>query len=255
MRAEFVAHGARTRIGRLYETGGLRLRFPKAREICEGVIVNTAGGVVGGDRAQLAFSAAAGARVVLTTQSAEKVYRADGPPARIETSLTLGAGAALYWLPQETILFNRAALARSLDVDMAADASLVACESVVFGRLAMGESCVAGEFRDRWRVRRAGRLIFAEDTSLHGPAALLDRPAIGAGARALATLLYVAPDAAARLDECRDALDGAPCESGVSALDGFLVARLLSPSPESLRLAILSLFSHLLGRAAPRVWQ
>lgn len=256
IRAEFAAHGACTRIGRLYETGGLRLRFPKAHEVCEGVIVNTAGGVVGGDRAQLSFAAAAGAHVVLTTQSAEKIYRADGPPARIETLLTLGAGAALHWLPQETILFDRAALVRSLDVDMAADARLVACESVVFGRQAMGESCVSGDFRDRWRVRRGGRLIFAEDVRLaETPAALLERPAIGAGARALATFLFVSPDAPARLDDCRAALEGVPCESGVSALDGFLVARLVSPSPENLRLAILRLFSCLLGRAAPRVWQ
>lgn len=255
IRADFVAHDERTRIGRLYETGGLRLRFPKSREICEGVIVNTAGGVVGGDRAQLSFSAAAGSRVVLTTQSAEKIYRADGPPARIETSLRLEAGATLHWLPQETILFDRAALARTLKVDMAADAVLVACESIVFGRLAMGETCATGDFRDRWRVRRAGKLMFAEDTRLDAPAGLLDRPAIGAGARAFATLVYVAPDAPARLEDCRAALEGAPCECGVSALDGFLVVRLLSPSPEIQRLAILSLFSCLLGRAAPRVWQ
>ncbi|HMN72902.1 MAG TPA: urease accessory protein UreD [Rhodoblastus sp.] len=255
IRADFVAHGAHTRVGRLYETGGLRLRFPKARDICEGVIVNTAGGVVGGDHARLSFAAGPGARVALTTQSAEKIYRTDGPPARIETSLKLESGAALDWLPQETILFNRASLVRSLDVDMAADATLVACESVVFGRQAMGETCVAGDFRDRWRVRRAGKLIFAEDARLAAPAALLERPAIGGGARALATLLHVAPDALARLDECRAALADSECESGVSALDGFLVARLLSPSPENLRLAILRLFSRLLGRAAPRVWQ
>lgn len=255
IRADFDAHGVTTRVGRLYETGGLRLRFPKAREICEGVIVNTAGGVVGGDRARLAFSAGAGARVALTTQSAEKIYRSDGPPARIETSLRLEAGATLDWLPQETILFDRASLIRALEVDMAADARLVACESVVFGRLAMGETCASGHFRDRWRVRRAGRLIFAEDVRLEAPVAMLDRPAIGAGARALATLLHVAPDAPARLDGCRAALEKIGCESGVSALDGFLVARLVSSSPENLRLAILALFSHLLGRAGPRVWQ
>lgn len=255
IRADFAAHGDRTRIGRLYETGGLRLRFPKAREVCEGVIVNTAGGVVGGDRAHLSFNAATGSRVVLTTQSAEKIYRTDGPPARIETSLTLEEGASLDWLPQETILFDHATLGRALDVDMAPDARLVACESVVFGRLAMGELCASGGFRDRWRVRRGGELIFAEDTRLDNPAALLDRPAIGAGARALATLLFVAPDAPARLDDCRAALADAGCESGVSALDGFLVARLLSPSPENLRAAIVALFSRLLGRATPRVWQ
>lgn len=255
IRADFVAHGTTTRVGRLYETGGLRLRFPKARETCEGVIVNTGGGVVGGDHARLSFSAGARARVALTTQSAEKIYRTDGPAAHVETALTLEAGAELDWLPQETILFDQARLVRSLDVDMAVDARLVACESIVFGRQAMGESCEAGDFRDRWRIHRAGKLIFAEDTRLDGPAALLARPALGGGARALATLLFVAPDAPARLEDCRAALDGAPCESGVSALDGFLVARLVSPSPENLRLAILYLFSRLLGRAAPRVWQ
>lgn len=255
IRADFDAHGVTTRVGRLYETGGLRLRFPKAQDICEGVIVNTAGGIVGGDHARLAFSAGVGGRVALTTQSAEKIYRTDGPPARIETSLELGAGAALDWLPQETILFDCANLVRSLDVDMAPDARLIACESVVFGRLAMGEICRNGNFRDRWRIRRAGKLIFAEDVRLAGPVAMLDRPAIGGGARALATLLCVAPDAPARLENCRAALHGADCDSGVSALDGFLVVRLVSPSPENLRLAILKLFSCLLGRAAPRVWQ
>lgn len=255
IRADFVAHDGRTRVGRLYETGGLRLRFPKAREACEGVIVNTAGGIVGGDRAQLSFAAGAGAEIALTTQSAEKIYRTDGPPARIGTALQLGEGASLEWLPQETILFDCANLVRTLDIDMAADARLIACESVVFGRQAMGESCISGDFRDRWRVRRAGKLIFAEDTRLTTPAALLARPAIGAGARALATLVYVAPDAPARLEDCRAALADADCEWGVSALDGFLVARLVSPSPEKMRLAILRLFSCLLGRAAPRVWQ
>lgn len=255
IRADFAAHGETTRVGRLYESGGLRLRFPKAGEICEGVIVNTAGGIVGGDQARLSFTAAAGARVVLTTQSAEKIYRTDGRPARIETALRLHDGATLHWLPQETILFDHASLARALDVDMAADARLVACESVIFGRQAMGESCDNGNFRDRWRIRRAGKLIFAEDTRLDAPASLLARPALGGGARALATLVFVAPDAPARLDDCRAALADAACESGVSALDGFLVARLVSSSPENLRLAILSLFSRLIGRAAPRVWQ
>ena len=255
IRADFVAHGAHTRVGRLYETGGLRLRFPKTRETCEGVIVNTAGGIVGGDTARLSITAGAGAHVALTTQSAEKIYRTDGPPARIETSLNLEDGASLEWLPQETILFDHASLVRSLDVDMAADARLIACESVVFGRQAMGESCVNGDFRDRWRVRRAGKLIFAEDTKLVAPAALLARPAIGAGARAVATFVHVAPEAPARLEDCRVALADADCEWGVSALDGFLVARLVSPSPEKMRLAILKLFSCLLGRAAPRVWQ
>ncbi|MFT4099339.1 MAG: urease accessory protein UreD [Rhodoblastus sp.] len=256
IRARFEAHAGRTRIARLYETGGLRLRFPKAQAVCEGVAVNTAGGIVGGDVGQLAFEAAAGAEVMLTTQSAEKIYRSDGALARMETALRLEQGASLDWLPQETILFDEARLARSLEVDMAADARLLVCESAVFGRLAMGESLLTGAFRDRWRVRRAGRLIFAEDLRLEdAPARLLDRPAIGGGARAAATLLHVAPDAESRLETCRAALSKFDCDAGASAFNGLLVARLVSPSPEILRAAIVALFSCLLGRAPPRVWQ
>ena len=256
IRATFAAHGSRTRVGRLYETGGLRLRFPKSADMCEAVIVNTSGGVVGGDSARLSFEAGAGAHVLLTTQSAEKLYRSDGAQARMDVALTLRENATLDWLPQEAILFDRANFARKLDVDMAADARLTLCESVVFGRLAMGETCVAGAFRDRWRVRRTGKLVFAEDTRLDGaPAALLARPAIGAGARALATLLLVAPDAEARLEDCRAALADSGCDAGASAFNGLLTARLASPSPEHLRATILSLFSRLLGRAVPRVWR
>ncbi len=256
IRATFAAHGSRTRVGRLYETGGLRLRFPKSADMCEAVIVNTSGGVVGGDSAGLSFEAGAGAHVLLTTQSAEKIYRSDGAQARIDVSLTLHENATLDWLPQETILFDQAIFARALHVDMTARARLMLSESTRLGRLAMGEQCCHGSFRDRWRINRSGRLIFADDVRLDGaPAALLDRPAIGGGARALATLLYVAPDAESRLDECRVALAGTECDVGASAMNGFLVARMASPSPVILRGAIVSLFSRLLGRAVPRVWR
>jgi urease accessory protein len=133
---------------------------------------------------------------------------------------------------------------------------LTVCESVVFGRLAMGERCAAGAFRDRWRIRRAGKLVFAEDVRLDAaPAALLDRPALGGGARALATFLHVAPDAPSRLDACRAVAEESACEMGASAFDGILVVRMASPSPEILRATIVNLFSRLLGRATPRVWR
>lgn len=256
IRASFAAHGSRTRLANLYETGGLRLRFPRAQDMCEAVMVNTAGGIVGGDRARLTFEAGEGAHVALTSQSAEKIYRSDGAQAQVEVALRLAAGARLEWWPQEAILFDRAVFRRSLDVEMAADARLMVCESVVFGRLAMGEQCRQGTFRDRWRIRRAGRLVFAEDVRLEGaPADLMDRPAIGAGARALATLLVVAPDAAGWLETCRSAPVDPACEISASAFDGILVARMATPSPDLLRAAILDLHTRLLGRAAPRVWR
>ena len=160
IRASFDAHGSRTRIGRLYETGGLRLRFPKSADMCEAVVVNTAGGIVGGDSARLAFEAGAGAHVALTTQSAEKIYRSDGAQARMDVSLTLRENSTLDWLPQEAILFDQAFFTRNLRVDMAASAQLMLCESVVFGRLAMGEQCRRGAFGDRWRIFHGGKLIF-----------------------------------------------------------------------------------------------
>lgn len=260
IRAGFTRTGARTAAARLYATGGLRLRCPTVgpglTPDCEAVIINTAGGMVGGDHASIAIEAAAGAGVTLTTQSAEKIYRSTGAPTLVGTTLRLGPEALLEWLPQETILYDRAVFHRSLEVDMAGDATLLLVESLVFGRLAMGETFGSGAVRDRWRVRRDGALLFAEELHIAGDAAgLMARPALGGGARAAATLLLVAPDAEARLSVAREALATTPCPGGASAWNGLLLARLLSPSPALMRAAIIVLLAGLRGRAAPRVWQ
>ena len=241
---------------RLYEAGGLRLRCPVVGGGCEAVSINTGGGMAGGDTARLAYALGPQARVTMTSQSAEKIYRADSAATQLDMSLTLAAGAAAEWLPQETILFDGARLDRRLDINMAQDASLMLLESVVFGRLAMGEELRVGRFTDRWRVRRGGRLVLAENVRLDGAvSALLDQPALGQGARAIATFLIIAPDAEARLDDVRALLAGAVFPHGVSAWNKMLLARLAAPSPEALRSAIVRLLSGLRGRAAPRVWQ
>lgn len=256
IRARFERAGAATRIARLYEAGGLRLRFPRASSPCEAVLVNTGGGVVGGDHQALRFEIGPGAAAMATTQSAEKIYRSDGAQAQIETSLTVEAGGRLDWLPQETILFDGARLRRRLDADLAGDADALFLEATVFGRLAMREDLRAGIFRDSWRVRRDGRLIFAEETALDGDmASQLDRAAIGGGARASALLLLVAPDAEQRLDIFRKALDPHAEIFAASAQNGFLVARFLSASPAALRAAVLTAITFLRGREAPRVWR
>ena len=79
--ASFALAGARTEAARLFETGGLRLRFPRAAAECEAVVVNTGGGTAGGDHARIDFALAPGARVIATTQAAEKIYRAEGAGA------------------------------------------------------------------------------------------------------------------------------------------------------------------------------
>ncbi|MGO4870682.1 MAG: urease accessory protein UreD [Roseiarcus sp.] len=260
VRAVFARVGERTQAARVYETGGLRLRFPRAGAECEAVIVNTGGGMAGGDRAIVDLAVGPEARVVATTQSAEKIYRSEGDPVCVETRLRVEAGGALAWIPQETLLFEAARFERRLEADVAADASLLLIEAATFGRLAHGEARIAAHFRDRWRVRREGRLIFAEEARLDDAGATLDRPAVGGGARAVATILSVAPNAEAQLPMLRAALEasaareGEPIDAGASAFDGLVVARLASPSPSRLRAALIEAMLALRGRAAPRVW-
>jgi urease accessory protein len=255
VRAHFAAHGSRTSVARVYETGGLRLRHPRGAA-CEAVIVNTGGGFAGGDAAEIRIEATAGADATVTTQAAEKIYRADGRPTEIDVSLRLAPGSRLDWLTQEAILFDGACLHRRFDVAMAADAALLLVESLVFGRLAKGEAAICGSVRDSWRIRREERLIFAEELRLDGAiGSMLDRSAIGKGARATAILLHVAPGAAEKLDAVRAALEPMTgVDYGASAWNGMLVTRIASPSPAEVRAAIVAAMVPLRGRALPRVW-
>jgi urease accessory protein len=256
-RASFARAGARTEPQSLFETGGLRWRFPRATNPCEAVLVNTGGGVAEGDAYRVALTLQTGAAVEATTTAAEKIYRSDGASARIATTLTLASGARLSWLPQETILFDGAKLDRTLTIEMAADAELLAVEMLVFGRLAMGESRIDASLRDSWRIKRAGRLVFADLSRLDRAGRTLDRPAAGAGARAVATILAAAPNIEARLPDLRAALDGfaADVEAGASAFDGLVVCRLISPSPSRLREAVIGAILRLSGREPPRLWR
>jgi urease accessory protein len=261
VRALFSRIGAATKPARVFETGGLRLRFPNATGPCEAVLVNTGGGMAGGDRAAVELTLEDGADVLATTQSAEKIYRAETAATRIETRLTIGAHASLSWIPQETILFDRANLERRLEAEVAADGTFLAVESIVFGRLASGEADIAARLHDRWRIRRDGKLIFADELRIENAAAVLQRPAIGHGARAIASFLFIAPQVEAALEKIRavvetqSAEEGASLEAGASALDGFIVARALSPDPRRLRRCILAVMMALRGSSAPRVWQ
>jgi urease accessory protein len=259
-RASFARVGERTEPARAFETGGLRLRFPRAIAGCEAVLINTGGGMAGGDRAAIQFVVGAGAEVLFTTQSAEKIYRSEGETSQIEARVEIGPAARLEWLPQETILFEGARFSRRLEVELAADASLFLVEAIIFGRIAMGEHNIDAYLRDSWRIRREGRLLFAEELRLDHAGAVLDRLAVGGGARAIATILFMAPGAQAHLDNIRATLDSvcdpgeARLEAGATALDGLVLARLASPSPARLRDALVEVMMALRGRAAPRVW-
>ena len=254
-RASFARVGARTEPARLFETGGLRWRFPRSSSPCEAAIVNTGGGVAGGDSYSVSLTLSDGAEVEATTPSAERIYRSNGPAASIATRLTLASRARLFWLPQETLIFEGARLERRLELDTSDEATFIVAETLVFGRLAMGESRIDATLRDSWRVRRDGRLVFADETRLEHAGATLERKAVGAGARALSTIVASAPDIEARLPNLRAALDaaGSDIESGASAFERLIVVRLLAASSDRLRAALVASIVALGGRK-PRLW-
>jgi len=242
-----------TRRRRVYEDGPLRVRFPNTYDSAlDAVIVNTAGGIAGGDRHDIAIATHTGARVAVTTAAAEKVYRTHGPDAEINVRLSAEAGATLAWLPQETILFDQARLRRRIEVDLADDASLILAEAVVFGRAAMGEAVKQGAFSDRWRVRRDGALIFAETVRLDGEVARrLAEPAVAAGGIALATVLAVPGDETVA-ERVRGAADFCG-EVGISAWNGLAVARLCAKDGAALRHDLAAVLAAL-GSPLPRLW-
>jgi urease accessory protein len=241
-----------TRRARVHEDGSLRVRFPNVPgDALEAVIVNTGGGMTGGDRFGIELTVGAGARLIAGTAAAEKIYRSIGPDAEMTVRLDVGAGGRLAWLPQESILFDGARLKRRIDIDLAESASLIMAEAVVFGRAAMGEAMKHGLFADRWRLRRNGRLIFADSVRLDG--AIADRmaaPAAAAGGIAIATVL-AAPGGEAELAPVR-ARDFAG-EVGISAWNGIAVARLVARDGASMRHDLIAVLAAL-GTSVPRLW-
>ena len=251
------AEDGRTRLHENYQSGSAKIRFPHAPagDPFTAVLINTAGGITGGDRLSWSVTVGADATATVTTQAAERIYRRTAGDAAVDTRLSLAEGAALDWLPQETILFDRSSLKRTLAADMAPSARLLAVESIVFGRAAMGEVTRDVTLRDSWRIRRGGRLVFADGLSFDGDAATtLAGTATGNGAQALATVVLVAPEAESAIDRARAALIDMHGEAGVSAWNGMLVARLIAPSGQALRADVIRLIETLRGRAMPRVW-
>jgi urease accessory protein len=244
-----------TRRRRLHESGSLRVRFPSPEaEGLSAVFVNTAGGVAGGDRFDIDIATGEGSRLAVTTAAAEKIYRAQGPAARLNIALKAEAGSHLSWLPQETILFDRARVSRRFDIDLAESASLLLCEIVVFGRAAMGERMLHGEFVERWRLRRAGRLVFAENIRLDGDiGAKLASPAIAKGGAAIGTALIV-PGDEALAERIRELSESFGSEVGISAWNGFAMARFCAQDAARLRADMMAVLGRASGSALPRLW-
>jgi urease accessory protein len=244
-----------TRRHHLHESGSLRVRFPSPEaDGLSAVFVNTAGGIAGGDRFEIDITAGEATRLAVTTAAAEKVYRAQGPAAELDIALKVAAGAHLAWLPQETILFDRARISRRIDIDLAADASLLLCEIVVFGRAAMGERMLQGAFVDRWRLKRGGRLVFAENIRLDGDIGeKLLKSAVAKGGAAIGTALIV-PGDEALVTRIRDVANSFGGEVGISAWNGFAMARFCAQDAARLRADMIAVLGRASDVALPRLW-
>ncbi|SEQ03774.1 urease accessory protein [Devosia sp. YR412] len=247
-----------THLATLYQEGCAKIRLPNTHSpALEAVLINTAGGLTGGDVMRWSADLAPNGRMVLTTQACERIYRSIGGPARVETRLSVAENAHLDWLPQETILFAASQLDRKIEIDLANGSSLTAVEAILLGRDAMGEAALDARLRDNWRIRRNGRLIHAEATRLDGTLTERNGLSLLAGKRAFATILHVAPDAEqchAQLARIRTILpqDG---RIAASANGERLVIRALSQTGLALRRLIVPILAELSGAGSlPRLW-
>jgi urease accessory protein len=241
----------------LHQQGSAKAVLPRIDGgTTEVVFLNTSGGLTGGDRLDYALTLAPAIRATATTQTAERAYRSARGTARAEVRLTVGAGGWLDWLPQETILFDGASLDRDIRLDLGPGAGCLFLETVILGRHAMGETVTGLHFRDNRLICREGQPLWAEP--LHIDTRVLERagnPAMLGGARAMATLALVHPQATDRLAPLRAVLDEPGVESGASALDGRLILRMLAWDGLPLRRQTLRALAVLRPGPVPRVWQ
>ncbi|MGH1368128.1 MAG: urease accessory protein UreD [Maritimibacter sp.] len=235
--------------------GSMKVLFPRAiANGLDAMLINTAGGVTGGDVFEVEARAGERSEMTVTSQACERGYRATGDKAgRLRTRLLVQEDARMNWLPQETILFDGAHFDRDLHIDLASSASLLMVEPVLFGRLAMGEEVRSGDFKDRVSIHRNGAPIYKDAVRLSGDIAeQLDHGAIGNGARAMAALVYVAPDAEMRLNALRSLL---PSSGGASLLaPDILVARILASTGFELRRSLVPMIRLLNSDEIPRPW-
>ena len=237
--------------------------FPGIRGACveEAVVVNTGGGIAGGDRLELAVTVLPDASITVTSQAAERVYRALNEPALVETRLKICRAAKLAWLPQETIVFNGGRMRRNTEIEISAGAEMLALEWLVLGRSAHGEEIVGGEITDGWQVRLDGRLIWADRfRATDDVFPRLQSPALLANFKAIGTLIYFGPDPAVQVQFLRDVAPQLQCHCFATSVSGLVIVRLAACAAAELKGALREILLQF-GRARrqdpfrlPKMW-
>lgn len=244
----------RSVLDRFRTSGSYRVLFPRIQPRLEAILINTGGGLTGGDRLDVDARVGAGAHLSITTQAAERAYRAASGEARVSSKVSVEKGGHLSWLPQELILFEGASLSRKLEIELHETATLLMVEPVVFGRAAMGERLTDARFVDRIAVDRNGTPLYRDGIHLSGDLDRhLGRIATAQGGGAMASLLYVAPDAEAQRDQVRATLG----ETGGASLlsEDVLAVRCLAPNAFHLRKRLLPVLDYLSRNTLPQSWR
>jgi urease accessory protein len=252
-----------TRIVDVFQRSPIRIMFPSSggSAVEEAVLINTAGGIAGGDWLECSVTALANASIAVPSQAAEKVYRALSEPARITTKLKACEAAKLAWLPQETIVFDSGRLSRETEIELSSGAELLALEWLVLGRAAHGEKMVGGHLTDSWRVKKDGRLIWADTFRLTDEMfPHLHRRALLSNYKAIGTLIYFGPCLDTRLEFLRDIARSLGCHCAATLVGGLLIVRFAAEVSSDLRHALCSLlhqFNRELGPGpfrVPKMW-
>jgi urease accessory protein len=253
-----AGHGE-TRVSVLYEQGCLKARLPRSR--CPGeaelVMLNTAGGLTGGDHLSIDVSVAADARTTVTTPGCERIYRSLQGDAVIEQRRHVGHAARLDWIPQETILYQRGRVRRRIDVELEPDAEITLIEGLILGRAAMGEVVTNACFSDFWQVRRGARLVFADGTRIDGAfGQVVANPATLDGNASMACLMHVGRDLPAKRDALRERFEQVvDAHAGASIVGEILVGRIVAAGGAALRRGLVAALAILReARPLPRLW-
>ena len=220
------------------------------------VLVNTAGGLTGGDEFELRVGANGDTHLTVSTQTAERVYRALGSQnADIRAKMTVtGAATLTGYRRKQFCLMDR--FSRHLDIQMDENTNFLASEMMVFGQTAMQKALRQGRVRDQWRIWRDGRLIHAEAFRLDGQIMeKLHHKASSASKVCFATTIYISCDAEAKAGAVRGFFHSfTDVQTAVSAWKGKLVIRSLSNDTATLKKLLAQFIEQFRQMANPRVW-
>jgi urease accessory protein len=263
----FERDGDTTRLIRREHTGPLRVQkplYPEHPSTCHAIIIHPPGGIVGGDELHMQVDTGPKARAFLSTPGAAKWYRANGHRSRQRLRIRVADGAALEWLPQETILFNAADVVFDTTIDLGADASYLGCEILCFGRKASGETFEQGHVQQSMMIRREGKPLWLEQGALAAGSRQMQSPLGLGGYSVCASLIAVGGASSAALltavrEQCAASNDSHG-QFGVTHMKSVIIVRYLGNNSEVARRVMLAAWQvlrpALLGRDAfiPRIW-